>query len=150
MRFSHANVFVRDQAEALAFFTEKLGFEVRQDISFPDMNYRWLTVGPTDQPDVALIVSIPVAGVFEPDTIVQINDLVAKGASGGVHFSSDDVRADIERLRGHGVEISQEPEERPYGTDAEFTDPSGNRYRMTQVNYARIDESVASGALTSN
>jgi predicted enzyme related to lactoylglutathione lyase len=135
IKFSNAQVWVHDQDEALAFYTQKLGWEVRADVTMPEMgDFRWLTVGPPTQPDIAItLMAIPGPPVFEPETVEQIKSLMAKGVSGGIFLTTDDVRADYEELKARGVEFSEQPEERPYGIDAGFHDPSGNSFRLTQV-----------------
>jgi catechol 2,3-dioxygenase-like lactoylglutathione lyase family enzyme len=129
------NVWVQDQDEALAFYTEKLGMEVRDDVTVPEYgDFRWLTVGPPGQPEVALaLMAVPGPPVFDADTAEQVKTLTAKGAAGGLFFSTDDCRASYEELKSRGVEFSEEPSERPYGIDAGFRDPSGNHIRMIQA-----------------
>ena len=131
---AHVNQWVRDQDEALAFYTEKLGMELRDDVTVPEMgNFRWLTVGPVGQPDVAVVLmAVPGPPVFDTDTAAQLNQLMAKGATGGLFFSTPDCRATYEELRDKGVEFTQEPMDRPYGVDAGFRDPSGNQIRLVQ------------------
>jgi catechol 2,3-dioxygenase-like lactoylglutathione lyase family enzyme len=133
-QLTHVNVWVHDQDEALAFYTERVGLELRDDVTVPEMgNFRWLTVGLPGQPDVALaLMSVPGPPVFDADTRDQLNALVAKGAAGGLFVSTDDCRASYEELRSRGVEFSEEPTERPYGVDAAFRDPSGNNIRLVQ------------------
>jgi catechol 2,3-dioxygenase-like lactoylglutathione lyase family enzyme len=130
-----AQVWVNDQDEALAFYTEKLGMELRDDVTVPEMgNFRWLTVGVPGQPDVALVLmAVPGPPVFDEETRAQIQALLAKGAAGGLFFSADDVRASYKELKSRGVEFQQEPTEQPYGIDAGFRDPSGNQMRMVQL-----------------
>jgi catechol 2,3-dioxygenase-like lactoylglutathione lyase family enzyme len=134
-QLTHVNVWVHDQDEALAFYTGKLGFELRDDVTVPEMgDFRWLTVGPVGQPDVALtLMRVPGPPVFEPETAEQVRSVVAKGAAGGLFFSVDDCRATAEELRGRGVEFIEEPMERPYGIDAAIRDPSGNHIRLVQT-----------------
>jgi catechol 2,3-dioxygenase-like lactoylglutathione lyase family enzyme len=131
---THVNVWVHDQDEALAFYTKKLGFELREDVTLAELgDFRWLTVGPPGQDDVALtLMAIPGPPVFDPETSDQVKALMAKGASGGLFFSTDDCRATYEELKGRGVEFTEEPAERPYGIDAGLRDPSGNAIRMVQ------------------
>jgi catechol 2,3-dioxygenase-like lactoylglutathione lyase family enzyme len=126
---------VHDQDEALAFYTDKLGLELRDDVTVPEMgNFRWLTVGVPGQADVAVtLMAPPGPPVFDEETRQQLLDLVAKGAAGGLFFTTDDVRASYEELSQRGVEFTQEPTEQPYGTDAGFRDPSGNQMRMMQT-----------------
>ena len=134
-QLTHVNVWVHDQDEALAFYTEKLGFELRDDVTVPELgNFRWLTVGLPGQEDVALaLMAVPGPPVFDAETKSQLEALVAKGAAGGLFFAADDVRATYEDRQAHGVEFSQEPTEQPYGIDAGFRDPSGNQVRMMQA-----------------
>jgi uncharacterized glyoxalase superfamily protein PhnB len=132
---SSAQLWVHDQDHALAFYTEKLGMEVRADVTLAELgNFRWLTVGPPKQPDVSIaLMAIPGPPVMDPDTAEQVKSLMAKGFAGTIFLTTDDVYADYERLKGRGVEFSEAPEERPYGIDSGFRDPSGNSFRLTQV-----------------
>jgi uncharacterized glyoxalase superfamily protein PhnB len=140
IRISNAQVWVHDQDEALAFYTQKLGFEVRSDVTVPELgNFRWLTVGPVGQDDFAVtLMAIPGPPVMDAETAAQVKELMAKGFAGTVFLTTDDVRADYEELKGRGVEFTEAPEERPYGIDAGFRDPSGNSFRLTQVTVAGI------------
>jgi uncharacterized glyoxalase superfamily protein PhnB len=135
MNISTYQLWVHDQDEALDFYTDKLGFEVRQDVTLPEMgDFRWLTVGSARQPDIAIVLmAIPGQPVMDEDTGEQVRDLVGKGFAGAVFLTTDDVYADYEQLKSRGVQFSEEPEERPYGIDAGFRDPSGNSFRLTQV-----------------
>ena len=135
IRISTAQVWVHDQEEALAFYTQKLGMEVRADVSFPEMgDFRWLTVGPAGQEGVAIVLmAIPGPPVLTDETAAQIRDLMAKGYAGTVFLTTDDCRASYEELKARGVEFTEEPEERPYGIDSGFRDPSGNSFRLTEV-----------------
>jgi catechol 2,3-dioxygenase-like lactoylglutathione lyase family enzyme len=127
-------VWVHDQDEALAFYTDKLGLELREDVTVPEMgNFRWLTVGVPGQENVAItLMAVPGPPVFDDETRNQIVSLMAKGASGGLFFTTDDARGSYEELKARGVEFQQEPTEQPYGVDAGFRDPSGNSMRMVQ------------------
>src|ERR671932_281797 len=91
-QLTHVQVWVNDQDEALAFYTEKLGMEPRD----------------------------------------MIRSLLANGASGGLFFTTDDIRSSYEQLKQRGVEFTQEPTEQPYGIDVGFRDPSGNHFRLMQ------------------
>jgi catechol 2,3-dioxygenase-like lactoylglutathione lyase family enzyme len=135
IRIANTQVWVHDQDEALAFYTQKLGMEVRADVTLPEMgDFRWLTVGPAGQPDVAIVLmAIPGPPVMDAETAEQLKSLMAKGFAGTVFLTTDDVHADYEELKGRGVEFTEEPEERPYGIDSAFRDPSGNSIRLTQV-----------------
>lgn len=134
-QLTNVNVWVHDQDEALAFYTEKLGMELREDVTLPEMgNFRWLTVGVPGQPDVALtLMAVPGPPVFDAETREQILSLMAKGVAGGLFFSTADCQASYEELKARGVEFQQEPTRQPYGIDAGFRDPSGNQMRLTQV-----------------
>jgi len=135
MQVSNAQVWVHDQDEALAFYTEKLGMEVRNDVTLAEMDdFRWLTVSPPGQEDFAIVLmAIPGPPVFEEETARQIEALMAKGVSGGIFLTTDDCQGTYEELKARGVEFTETPEERPYGIDAGFRDPSGNSFRLTQV-----------------
>jgi catechol 2,3-dioxygenase-like lactoylglutathione lyase family enzyme len=134
-KLTNVNVWVHDQDEALAFYTEKLGMEVRADVTVPEMgNFRWLTVGVPGQDVAITLMEVPGPPVFEEETRNQILALLAKGAEGGLFFATDDCQTTYEQLKGRGVEFSQEPTQQPYGIDAGFRDPSGNQMRMAQLN----------------
>ena len=133
-QLTHTQVWVHDQDEALAFYTEKLGFELREDVTVPELgNFRWLSVGVPGQPDVSItLMAVPGPPVFDDETRAQIHSLLARGASGGLFFTTDDVEKTYEELKGRGVEFTQEPTQQPYGVDAGFRDSSGNHFRMMQ------------------
>jgi catechol 2,3-dioxygenase-like lactoylglutathione lyase family enzyme len=133
-QLTNAQVWVHDQDEALDFYTAKLGLELREDVTVPELgNFRWLSVGVPGQPDVAItLMAIPGPPVFDAETQEAIKTLVAKGVASGLFFATDDVHATYEELKSRGVEFQQEPTEQPYGVDAGFRDPSGNQMRMAQ------------------
>jgi predicted enzyme related to lactoylglutathione lyase len=135
MRIASSQMWVHDQDVALAFYTDKLGMEVRQDVTVPEMgNFRWLTVGPPDQPEVAIVLmAIPGPPMIDDATGTQLRDLMGKGSAGTVFLTTDDCRKSYEELTARGVEFSEPPEEYPYGIDSGFRDPSGNSFRLTQV-----------------
>jgi uncharacterized glyoxalase superfamily protein PhnB len=135
IKLSTAQLWVHDQEEALAFYTSKLGMEIRQDVTLPEMgDFRWLTVGPPNQPDISIVLmAIPGPPVMSPETAEEVKSLMAKGFAGTIFLTTDDVRSDYEELTRRGVEFTEAPEERPYGIDAGFRDPSGNSFRLTQV-----------------
>jgi predicted enzyme related to lactoylglutathione lyase len=135
IRISNAQLWVHDQDEALAFYTEKVGMEVRSDVTLEEMgNFRWLTVGPPGQEDVTIVLmAIPGPPVMDEETAGQVRDLMAKGFAGTVFLTTDDCHASYEDLKARGVEFSETPEERPYGIDSGFRDPSGNSIRLTEV-----------------
>jgi uncharacterized glyoxalase superfamily protein PhnB len=135
IRIANAQLWVHDQEEALAFYTEKVGMEVRSDVTLPEMgDFRWLTVGPPGQEDVTIVLmAIPGPPVMDEETADQVRALMAKGFSGTVFLTTDDCQASYEELKARGVEFSEGPEERPYGIDSGFRDPSGNSIRLTEV-----------------
>lgn len=135
IRIANAHLWVNDQDEALAFYTEKLGMEVRMDATLPELgNFRWLTVGPVGQPDIAIVLmAIPGPPVMDAQTVQQVQALMAKGFAGTVFLTTDDCRRSYEELVSRGVEFTEVPEDRPYGIDSGFRDPSGNSIRLTQV-----------------
>ena len=133
-QLTNTQVWVHDQDEALAFYTEKLGLELREDVTVPELgNFRWLSVGVPGQPDIAItLMAIPGPPVFDAETQDAIKTLVAKGVASGLFFATDDVQATYDELKDRGVEFQQEPTEQPYGVDAGFRDPSGNQMRVAQ------------------
>jgi catechol 2,3-dioxygenase-like lactoylglutathione lyase family enzyme len=135
IRIANAQLWVHDQEEALAFYTEKLGMEVRTDVTLAELdNFRWLTVSPAGQEDFSIVLmKIPGEPVMDGATRGQVEDLMAKGFAGGVFLTTDDCQASYEELKGRGVEFTDTPEKRPYGIDCGFRDPSGNSLRLTQV-----------------
>jgi len=126
-KLSHATVYVLDQDEAKAFYTEKLGFTVRNDVSMD--GFRWLTVGPESQPDVDIIL-MPAGS--NPESGEQMRALVSKGALGPGVLATDDCHQTYKELSAKGVEFIQEPADRPYGIEAVFRDNSGNWFSLTQ------------------
>jgi predicted enzyme related to lactoylglutathione lyase len=140
IRIGSAQLWVNDQDEALEFYTQKVGMEVRSDVTLPELgDFRWLTVAPAGQPDVSIVLmAIPGPPVMDDDTAREVRDVVSKGFAGTVFLVTDDCRASYEELVGRGVEFSEPPEERPYGIDSAFRDPSGNSIRLTQVQLAEV------------
>ena len=135
IRIANAQIWVHDQDEALAFYTDKVGLEVRADVTLPEMgNFRWLTVGPAGQSDISIVLmAIPGPPVMDAETAEQVRALMAKGFAGTIFLTTDDAYASYEELKGRGVDFVEQPEERPYGIDSGFRDPSGNHFRLTQV-----------------
>src|SRR3954464_2852886 len=135
IKLSSAQLWVHDQDEALDFWTKKVGMEVRSDVTLPEMgNFRWLAVGPPGQEDVSIVLmAIPGEPVMDNGTAGQVRDLMAKGFAGTVFLTTDDCQASYEELRARGLEFSEPREQRPYGIDPGFHDPSGNSFRLTQV-----------------
>ena len=135
-QLTNTQVWVHDQDEALAFYTEKLGLELREDVTVPELgNFRWLSVGVPGQPDIAItLMAIPGAPMIDDETQNQIRELMSKGFAGTVFLQTDDCKASYDELSARGVEFTEKPFDTPYGIDSGFRDPSGNSIRLTQVN----------------
>jgi uncharacterized glyoxalase superfamily protein PhnB len=135
MKIANSQLWVHDQEEALAFYTEKLGMEVRSDVTLAEMgDFRWLSVGPPGQEDFAIVLmAIPGPPLMDAETTKQVEGLMAKGFAGTVFLTTADCQASYEELKARGVEFTEPPEQRPYGIDSGFRDPSGNSLRLTQV-----------------
>jgi uncharacterized glyoxalase superfamily protein PhnB len=134
IKVGNAQLWVHDQEEALAFWTQKVGMEIRADVTLPELgDFRWLAVGPANQPDFAIVLmAIPGPPVMDAETAGQVKELMAKGFAGTVFLVTDDCPASYEELKSRGVEFTEAPEERPYGIDSGFRDPSGNAIRLTE------------------
>jgi len=130
MRIPIIALRVLDQARALTFYTETLGFTVTEDLDLGPM--RWLTVCPPDQPDVNVLLERVGPPIVDADTAAQIDELIAKGVGGTLFLEVEDCRRTFDDLVAKGVEVIQEPMERFYGIDAAFRDDSGNHIRVTQ------------------
>ena len=128
---THATIYVTDQDRAKAFYTEKLGFEVRDDARMG--SFRWLTVAPKTQPDMCIVLYGIVAGGFmTEENAAMLRKLVEGGAIGGGVLECDDIRKEYEALKAKGVEFKGEPKEMPYGIEAVFKDDSGNFWSLGQ------------------
>ncbi|MDT7762083.1 MAG: hypothetical protein QOC63_1503 [Mycobacterium sp.] len=134
INIARAQVWVHDHEVALKYWTEKVGMEVREDVSLPELNFRWLTVGPPGQDEVSIVLmAVPGEPVMDEATKKQVLDLTAKGFAGTVFLTTEDCQASYERLKARGVEFTEEPHQMPYGIDCGFRDPSGNSVRLTQL-----------------
>lgn len=131
IKMANAQLWVNDQDEALDFWTNKLGFEVRQDITMEELgDFRWLSVGAPGQDISIALMAIPGPPVLDDSTKKQVEELMAKGWAGTVFLTTDDVQGTYEELKSKGVEFTEAPAEQPYGMDSEFRDPSGNKFRL--------------------
>lgn len=131
IRMSHTTIYVSDHEAALDFYVGKLGFEKRTDATME--GFRWLTVGPKNQPDLEIVLmKLGPNPMMDEDTVGQLQELMAKGALGSGVFSVDDCRETYAALKGKGVEFMSEPAERPYGVEAIMKDPFGNWFSMTE------------------
>lgn len=134
IKINSAQLWVHDQDEALAFYTEKVGMVVKEDVTLPELGgFRWLAVGVPDQDVNVILMAIPGEPVMDAATKSEVEALMAKGFAGTIFLETDDVHADYEAMKSRGVEFVQEPTEAPYGIDTGFRDPSGNHLRLTQV-----------------
>jgi uncharacterized glyoxalase superfamily protein PhnB len=135
IKIATAQLWVHDQEEALDFWTKKVGMEVRADVTVPELgDFRWLTVGPAGQEDVTIVLmAIPGPPVLDDETAEEVRSLMSKGFAGTVFLTTEDCQKSYQELSGRGVEFTEKPEERPYGIDAGFRDPSGNSVRLTQI-----------------
>lgn len=134
-KISSAQLWVHDQEVALKFWTQKVGMEVRQDITLQELGgFRWLTVGPPGQDDVSIVLmAVPGPPIMDDDTRKEVLDVVAKGFAGTVFLTTEDCHASYEELTARGVEFNEAPHQMPYGIDSGFRDPSGNSVRLTQL-----------------
>lgn len=130
-KLSHATIYVLDQDQALDFYTNKLGFEVRMDMTIEN-GFRWLAVGPKSQPDLQLVLFAVKSGSFDQATGDQLRALLEQGALGVGVFDTDDCRATYAELSAKGVDFVSPPQEQPYGIEATFRDNSGNMFSLTQ------------------
>lgn len=125
------SVWVLDQESALKFYTEKLGFELTNDVSL-DNGMRWMTVRPPGSTGQEFLLMDPSHSMLDKETAEQVRALVAKGALSPGVMSTSDCRGDYEKLAARGVEFLQPPAERPYGIEALLRDDSGNWFSFTQ------------------
>lgn len=131
-RMSHATIFVNNQAEALEFYRDKLGFRVHTDAMVSE-DFRWLTICTNDDPDFELVLMEPKPGMLmDEQTSQNLRAIMAKGVLGAGVFNTDDCRGTYEELKAKGVQFVAEPAERPYGIEAVFKDNSGNWFSLTQ------------------
>ncbi len=131
-RVANATLYVKDQNEALRFYTEALGFEVRADVTNGD--FRWLTVGIKEQPDFELILFAlkPDEHFLTEQDVQTISDLLERGKLGSPLLTTDDLWKDYEDMKARGVEFLHPPTENPYSIEAMFKDNSGNTFSFHQ------------------
>ncbi|MEI5098543.1 VOC family protein [Streptomyces sp. PmtG] len=135
---SISTLWVLDQDRAKEFYTEKLGLEVRTDMTLGEGGMRFLTVGAKDQPEVMLALMVPGGAGMDAESAEALRRLVSKGVLGAA-LHTDDIHGDYEKLKARGVDFLQEPQERPYGTEAIFRDDSGNWFSFTQEREGGLD-----------
>jgi len=132
LKVSHCFIAVHDHDEALAFYRDVLGLEVRNDVKHEGM--RWVTVGPKAQPDVSIVLEPPAANPNDsPQDKKAMSELLANGMLNTVIFATDDCDATFEHVCRAGAEVLQEPMDQGYGVrDSAFRDPSGNMVRFSE------------------
>lgn len=145
IKIANVQFWVHDQDVALDFYTRTLGWQVRSDVTMPDWNFRWLTVGPAGQEDVSLVL-MPVPGppLLDQEASKQLAELVAKGAGGTLFLTTEDCQSSYDDLSARGVVFNDPPTAQPYGIDTSFRDPSGNNIRLTQVMEFSLDRRTGS------
>jgi catechol 2,3-dioxygenase-like lactoylglutathione lyase family enzyme len=127
----YTNITVNDVDEALAFYRDALGLEVRNDVA--NGGFRWVTLGSPDQPGLEIVLSEPHAGRSQADGDI-LQELLTKGVLPMLVFRTDDLDATFEKVRASGAEVLQEPIDQPWGPrDSAFRDPSGNTVRISQA-----------------
>lgn len=129
-RQSHTTLYVFDQDRAKAFYTQKLGFELREDFTLE--GYRWLTVAPPGEATALVLTPIKSGGWMKQEDADILGGLVSRGSLGGGVFETADCRKTYEQLKERGVEFTSPPTERPYGVEAIFKDDSGNMFSLVQ------------------
>ena len=130
-KHSHTTIYVTDQERAKAFYTEKLGFEVRDDVRMG--SFRWLTVAPKTQPDACLILyALEPGPVMDEEGCAALRRLLGKGALGVGVLQADDCRRTYQELKDKGVEFTSAPKDMPYGIEALFRDDSGNFWSLCE------------------
>ena len=116
-------ILVRDQDEALQFYTEKLGLEKMDDMNFGDGN-RWLTVTAPNQKDVQIFLQ-------QGDSFgVDLMDTVGRAPSWA--FNTDNCQETYESLKSRGVKFASEPKKQPWGIEATFEDLYGNKFSVVE------------------
>lgn len=129
---SRSQTFVLDQDQALTFYVDTLGLEVAADVDLGFM--RWLTVRVPGDPVREILLERPGSPVMDEETAATVRDLLTKGAmAGSIFLTTDDAQKTFETLRDRGVDITDEPAERPYGIDFGIRDPFGNAIRIGQM-----------------
>ena len=134
MKIASAQLWVHDQDVALQYWTDRVGMEVREDVTLPELgNFRWLAVGPPGQDDVQLVLmAVPGPPLMDDATRTQVLDVMSKGFAGTVFLTTEDIETTYREMVSRGVDFNEPPHQMPYGIDSGFRDPSGNSVRLTQ------------------
>lgn len=117
-------LYVTDQDAARDFYTQKLGFEAKTDVTMGD-GFRWVTIGHPSQPELEITLMVP-GPPLDPDMAEAVQRALAKGSMGGFGLTTDNCQKDYDDLTAKGVEFTQPPSKRPYGVEAVMRDNSGN------------------------
>ena len=135
---THSQIYVLDQDQAVDFYVGTLGLELNTDADLGFM--RWLTVNVPGHPEREILLEKPGPPALDEATAEQVRELVTKGAMGlaGI-LTTDDIQGTYEALKARGVEFTEEPTERFYGTDCGFRDPFGNHLRLGQPKTGPIE-----------
>jgi predicted enzyme related to lactoylglutathione lyase len=135
IKIASTQLWVHDQEVALDFYTNKLGWVVRSDVSLAEMpGFRWLTVSPSEQDDVTVVLmAVPGPPIMDEQTKGKVEELMGKGFAGTVFLTTEDCDASYAELSARGVEYTEKPTDYPYGRDSSFRDPSGNTFRLAQL-----------------
>ena len=135
IRIAHAQLWVHDQDEALAFYTDKVGLEVRDDNTERRRGYdfRWVTVGAPGQDDVAIALLAIQSPPWSRESAARMRAMVVDGLAPIVQLITDDCRSTYRKLNARGVEFTEKPQRRAWGIDAAFRDPFGNQVRIVQL-----------------
>jgi len=145
-KLANAQLWVHDQDEALEFYTRKVGWEVRADVTVEAWNFRWLVVGAPGEEGAGLVLMpIPGPPMLDPESGDALATLVAKGVGGTIFLETEDCQATYDELSARGVVFNDPPTPQPYGIDTSFRDPSGNNIRLTQVMEFSMDRAAGNG-----
>lgn len=133
IKMTHVCVYVLNQESAFDFYTNKLGFKVKMDVSM-GANARWLTVTPPEQPELEItLFPVAIGQKFNEETVKSLTELIRKGTFGPGVFTCKDIYATYEELKRKGVEFMKPPTKEFYGTEALFKDDSGNWFSLAQL-----------------
>jgi predicted enzyme related to lactoylglutathione lyase len=132
-KIATSQLWVLDQDEAVDYYTNKVGWEIREDVTLAELNFRWVTVAPPDEHNTQIVLmAIPGPPVMAPEVADKVRELVSLGFAGTVFIETDDVQKEYDAMVARGVEFTGPPEQQPYGLDCAFRDPSGNNVRIAQ------------------
>jgi catechol 2,3-dioxygenase-like lactoylglutathione lyase family enzyme len=130
---AHVALVVRDYDEAIAFFTEKLDFELIEDLYQPEQDKRWVVVAPPGSRGSSILLARASSSEQE--------EFIGNQAGGRVFLflATDDFRRDYERMVARGIRFVRPPSEQPYGVVAVFEDLYGNRWDLIQYRETHRD-----------